>query len=164
MDSETTAYPLDKLRNLADSFSQNERPTFTPPSSADAIQAFESVLGFRLPSQLLQFLSTYDAIIAMNVHNGYWIGGLFELTRSVGRDDFPRSIMVGREPHTIIPVATDGGGNAFLLSVDDGRIWRWDHETGNTTNVANSFVAFLRQVAEDWDHAIFNDEDWEYLV
>jgi hypothetical protein len=64
-----------------------------------------------------------DAVVGMSVHNGYWLGGIERLMRSACRGDFPRNV----ENEPAIPVATDGGGNAFLLAAD-GQVWRWDHE------------------------------------
>jgi hypothetical protein len=137
---------LKHLRSLADAFAEEERPTFSPPASADSIQAFESAVGFPLPAELREFLTRCDAVVAMDVHNGYWIGGTSGLTRSVSRGDFPRRIESGGELVAVAPIATDGGGNAFLLTAHDGRVWRWDHETGTLAAVAGSFVAFLERV------------------
>lgn len=155
---------LNRLRGLADLFPEGEGPTFSPPASADAIEALESALGFPLPAELREFLAQCDAIVAMDVHNGYWIGGTAELARSVGRGDFPGSMDSGGERITVMPIATDGGGNAFLLTPADGRVWRWDHETGTPSAVADSFVGFLERVAQDWERAASGDADWEYLV
>lgn len=155
---------LNDLRNLADAFSEGERPTFRPPASTVSIQAFEATLGFPLPNELREFLSQCDAVVAMDVHNGYWLGGSAELTRSVSRGDFPRSIKVGEEFVAVAPVGTDGGGNAFLLTAGDGKVWRWDHENGSLAEVAGSFVALLMRVAEDWEQAAAGVKSWKYLV
>jgi hypothetical protein len=100
----------------------------------------------------------------MDVHNGYWIGGTTALTRSVSRGDFPRTIESGGETVSVAPIATDGGGNAFLVTAHDGQVWRWDHETGTLAAVAVSFGAFLERVARDWERAASGDANWEYLV
>ena len=155
---------LNRLRSLADLFPEGEGPTFSPPASADAIQAFESALGFPLPAELREFLAQCDAVVAMDVHNGYWIGGTAGLARSVSRGDFPGSMDSGGERITVMPIATDGGGNAFLLTPADGRVWRWDHETGTLSAIAGSFAAFLERVAQDWERGASGDADWEYLV
>ena len=98
-----------------------------------------------LPSDLRAFLTACRAVVAMSVHNGYWVGDVESLARLVGRNDFPR--LVAWEP--AVPVATDGGGNAFLLT-SSGRVWRWDHETDNMREVAASFADFLERIADDW--------------
>ena len=91
----------------------------------------------------------------MSVHNGYWLGGVGRLSLA----DFPRA--AGGEP--VAPVATDGGGNAFLLSAG-GRVWRWDHETGSVSKVAASFAGFLEQVSADWAAYVADTPGWRFLV
>jgi SMI1 / KNR4 family (SUKH-1) len=126
--------------------------------------AFEQALGLRLPDEVREFLLSCDAIVAMNVWNGYWIGGTANLTRSVLREDFPSEFLLcGRSIH-LAPIATDGGGNAFLVDMDDGGVFYWEHEEGSVSRVVDSFTAFLERVAEDWKHASMNDKDWRYLV
>jgi hypothetical protein len=63
-----------------------------------------------------------------------------------------------------MPVATAGGGNAFLMRLDDRSICKWYHETGNCTPVAADFLSFLRRVAEDWEHYLAEDWSWNYLA
>jgi cell wall assembly regulator SMI1 len=155
---------LNRLRALANLFPDGEGPTFSPPASADEIEAFESAVRLPLPAELREFLAQCDAIVAMDVHNGYWIGGTAELARSVVRGDFSGTMDSGGERITVMPIATDGGGNAFFLTQADGRVWRWDHETGTLSAVADSFVGFLERVAQDWERAASGDADWEYLV
>ncbi len=92
----------------------------------------------------------------MSVHIGYWLGGIKKLVEG---DTLPRVA----EGQAAIPVATDGGGNAFLL-VASGRVWRWDHETDNLKLVAESFGAFLERVAEDWAAYVSEKPGWRFLV
>jgi hypothetical protein len=155
---------LSRLRELAGSFPEHSRPVFVPPASPEAILAFEQALGIRLTDEVREFLLVHDAIVAMNVWNGYWIGGTAELTRSVVRGDFPSEFLLGEGHVHLSPIATDGGGNAFLIAIDNGSVCHWEHETGSVSKVADSFTAFLGRVAEDWKHAAVGDEDWHYLV
>jgi cell wall assembly regulator SMI1 len=154
---------LNRLRSLADLFPEGEGPTFSPPASADAIQAFGSALGFPLPAELREFLAQCDAVVAMDVHNGYWIGGCRVGSQREPRR-FSRKHGYRRGTHHVMPIATDRGGNAFLLTPADGRVWRWDHETGTLSAIAGSFAAFLERVAQDWERAASGDADWECLV
>ena len=62
-----------------------------------------------------------------------------------------------------MPVATDGGGNAFLVDVDTSAVWFWDHEIKADRVVAKDFVDFLRRVADERRHAAAGDEAWTYL-
>src|SRR5262249_37744503 len=141
---------LARLRELALAIPRpgcdwEERPRFEPPASPEEVAAFERAVGFPLPADLRVFLAECGAVVGMSVHNGYWVGGVERLTRSLGRGDFPPP--VSGEPAA--PVATDGSGNAFLLSAS-GRVWRRDHETGGASEVAGSFADFLERVAADW--------------
>jgi hypothetical protein len=136
-----------------------ERPSFDPPASAQSVAELERIAEFAFPADFRAFLSHTNAIVGMSVHNGYWIGGVEQLLRPEDRGEFPR--MVDAEP--VIPVATDGGGNAFLLGAG-GSVWRWDHETGKVVQVAGSFNAFLEQVTADWAAYIANTPNWRFLV
>jgi cell wall assembly regulator SMI1 len=154
---------LDRLRALADQFPERERPSFRSPASPNVIRDFERTVGAPLPRELQEFLLRCDSIVAMGIQNGYWIGGLAELTRSIMRGDFPSTLNEDNSVH-VVPVATDGGGNAFLISIDDGRVWRWDHETGENIEVAATFEGFLNRIAMDWENAAAGTEGWHYLV
>ena len=89
-------------------------------------------MGNSLPASIRAFLAEHDSIAAMDVWNGYWIGGV-SLLRSIERGDFPGSV----ESHRVMPIATDGGGNAFLMPGDsDGRVWKWSHETSEVKVLA----------------------------
>lgn len=136
-----------------------ERPRFGPPATPKQLAAFERAAGFPLPPDLRAFLSACSAVDAGSVHNGYFVGGVAKLTRSLAREDFPRN--VSTEP--VAPVATDGGGNAFLVSAAS-RVWRWDRETGSVSEVAGSFAEFLERVADDWAAYLGDAQDWQYLV
>jgi hypothetical protein len=132
-----------------------DRPRFDPPAFPEAIDVAEHAAGFRLPDDFRAFLELTSAVTGMSVHNGYWIGSLGRLSV----DDFPKS--VAGEPAT--PVGTDGGGNGFLL-LANGRVWRWDHESGGVSEVAPSFGAFLERVVSDWTAYINDVPRWDFLV
>lgn len=132
-----------------------ERPRFAPPAPHEAVAAFERVAGFTLPADFRAFLALTGEVVGMSIHNGYWLGGVERLVP----DAFPRE--VAGEPAA--PVATDGGGNAFLLSAG-GRVWRWDHETGSVSAVAPSFAGFLSRVADDWTAYVTYTPGWKFLV
>ena len=133
-----------------------EAPRFEPPSSPHDIAELERIAGFVFPNELREFLEHTESVVASSVHNGYWLGGVKELLSANG------------VPHVVdglaaIPVATDGGGNAFLLA-SSGAVWRWEHETGKTKEVAASFGIFLERVVEDWTAYIEEQPGWQFLV
>jgi hypothetical protein len=155
---------LARLRELALAIPRpgcdwEERPRFDPPASPEEVAAFERAAGFPLPADLRAFLADAGAVVGMSVHNGYWVGGVEQLVRAIVRGDFPPS--VSGEPAA--PVATDGGGNAFLLS-SSGRVWRLDHETWGVSEVAASFAGFLERVAADWSAFVADTPGWRFLV
>ncbi len=150
-----------RLRELALAFPRPEcdwedRPRFEPPASPQAIAELERSADFILPAELREFLELTESVIAMSVHNGYWLGGI---TQILNGDNVPR-VANGQ---TAIPVATDGGGNMFLLTCN-GTICRWNHETAESQQVAASFGVFVERVAEDWAAYIDERPGWRFLV
>jgi cell wall assembly regulator SMI1 len=155
---------LNRLRAISEGFPEWERPTFHPPASIEDVRELEQAIGAPLPTNIREFLLLCSAIVAMDIHNGYWIGGVRELARSVIRGDFPRTVEAVCGSMPVVPIATDGGGNASLASIEGNWIGRWDHETGKTVGVATSFVEFLNRVALDWEHSAAGTEGWRYMV
>ena len=151
---------VERLRELAHAIPRpgrewEERPHFDPPASSEDIAAFERAAGFPLPADFRAFLARTGGVVGMSVHNGYWLGGVERLAPA----DFPREVA----GESAAPVATDGGGNAFLLSAS-GRVWRWDHETGRVSQVTDSFTAFLSRVVDDWAAYVADTPSWRFLV
>lgn len=151
---------LARLRLVAHAFTESERPSFWPAATPASVERLEQAAGVRLPNDFYEFLFQADAVIAMDIQNGYWIGGTEGLALNIGRSDFPHNV----EGMKVIPVATDGGGNAFLLAVAGDHVWQWDHETGHVKEVACSFVAFLSRVADDWEQFAAGNNNWDCLV
>jgi cell wall assembly regulator SMI1 len=135
------------------------RPTFDPPATPEAVAAFEMAVGFPLPADLRAFFASTGAVVGMSIHNGYWLGGLDQLTRSAGAGGWPREVA----GELVAPIATDGGGNVFLVS-SGGRVLRWGRETGNVSEVSASFAEFLERVADDWAAYIADIPGWRFLV
>lgn len=149
-----------RLRELAHAIPRpgcewEDPPRFDPPAPPEAIAAYERAAGFPLPADFRAFLAHTGGVVGMSVHNGYWLGGVERLAVA----DTPK--VAGNE--RVAPVATDGGGNAFLLS-EAGRVLRWDHEMGSVTEVAKSFADFLERVADDWAAYVADTAGWRFLV
>lgn len=66
---------LARLRLVADQFDEWERPKFSEPSGSSAISNLERLLDVSLPEELWRFFRQHDEIVAMDVHNGYRLGG-----------------------------------------------------------------------------------------
>jgi hypothetical protein len=151
-----------RLREAAALFDDQEAPEFAPPASPAELRALAAATRVAPSDDFIQLLSLHRAIIAMEVHNGYWLGG--SASGRVALAEGPGSATFGGARLTAFPVASDGGGNLFLRPRTMSSIWRWNHETGVTHRVAKSFVEFLGLVAEDWEHAARGDQTRLYLV
>jgi len=144
---------LAKLRELALALPRpgcdwEETPTFGPPATEQSLAKLERVAGFILPAAVRTFFTLNDSIIGMSVHNG-----------SAERGDFPRTV----SSQKAIPIATDGGGNAFVLA-ENGSVWRWDHESERVVQVSSSFEVFLERVTADWAAFVAGTPDWTFLM
>jgi len=137
----------------------DEQPTFKAPKSEDLIIKLQEEAGFSFPTDLLAFFSEVDSIVGMSVHNGYWIGDVQKLSDMHSARNFPRII----NDYKAIPIATDGGGNGFLID-SSGYVWNWNHGSEQLKQVSDSFTGFLERVVEDWEAFVFSRLDWEYLV
>lgn len=160
----SVATTLTRLHELACAMPRPEcdwedRPQFGPSATLQSLDEFERIVGFALPGEFREFLLHTESIVAMSVHNGYWLGDIELLIKLVGQRSLPS--VVDGEP--TIPIATDGGGNVFLLAAI-GCVWRWDHETNRLDFVSESFSAFLERVAEDWDAYVSEKPGWHFLV
>ena len=153
-------FPLSPLRLAARTVPEAARPVFAPPASAEDIALLEAAVGNSLPTSIRAFLAEHDSVVAMDVWNGYWIGGVRTLLRAIERGDFPGRIGSRR----VLPIATDGGGNGFLMPVDsDGPVWKWLHETGEVRVVASSFQHFLDRLTDDFRMFAAGKDDWPYM-
>jgi len=152
------------LLGLSARYPREVAPRIEDPASPAEISELQAAAGQTLPALVLALFQRTRAIVAMEVRNGYAIGGPLQLARSLRRQDFPASLDVQAPSARAIPVATDGGGNAFMVALGDGSVWRWDHETGALERVARDLPDFLGRIAEDWAHDLDGDSTWNYLV
>jgi hypothetical protein len=154
---------LSRLREIAASFPRDSRPRFAKGATPARVDALESARG-PLPPAVRTFLVACDQVVAMDVWNGYWIGGTRGISRMLAREDVPKTVVLRGAKMPVCPVATDGGGNTFLVVLDGPPIiLKRNHETGELEQVADDFESFLERVAEDWRHAALEDGAWSYL-
>lgn len=155
---------VQRLVDLGHRYPPDVAPLFEGPAAPGELTDLEKALGEAIPAAFLRLLQTTRAIVAMDIHNGCWIGGPVQLARSIRRGDFPGSLRAEGRDERALPIATDGGGNAFLLVIRLGSVWRWDRGTGAVAYVSPDLTEFLARVAADWQHELEGDATWSYLV
>jgi hypothetical protein len=154
-------FPHSRIGFAGRTLPAHARPIFGAPSSADQIGVLESTIGGPLVPSLRSFFETHDSISAMDVHVGYWIGGIDTILRSLRSGDFPVTI----ESRSVFPIGSDGGGNAFLIPIDaDGPVWKWSHETGEVCKIAESFERFMDRLADDFRMFAAGKDDWAFMA
>jgi hypothetical protein len=155
---------LNRLRELAAAMPRpgcdwESRPEINSPATREKIVEFENAAGFPLPTDLRAFLHDTESVDGMSVHNGYWLGGIGALIKLIDSGTCPREA----EGQRVAPIATDGGGNVFLIA-ESSRVYKWNHEDGRVMRVAESFADFLERVAADWNAYISDTPGWQFLV
>ena len=149
---------LDKLREVAKAMPRpgcdwESRPAVSSAPDARGIGTHETFPRRPLARTTCPNTSTLcGGIRGMSVHNGYHLCGTSDIVKMNSHSDGwpPTAVSTGGGTEPVLTIALDGGGNAFLLSPRSGDVWRWNHETGKTILVADSFGGFLHRVAEDW--------------
>lgn len=99
----------------------------------------------------------------MDVFNGYALLTPDKAVAMRADPSIPQSISDDAELHACVPIGADGGGNLFLLTLPDGRVWKWRHDRRTSVPVAESFDHVLERVVADWEHFVEGDAAWEYL-
>jgi hypothetical protein len=146
-------------------------PRFDAPIAAAELAELDAQVVNALPNDLVEFYKLCGGITAMDIHNGYAVLPLEQAVQI--RRDGPTHVIADGTRHAFIPVAADGGGNLFLLQLASPFcVWRSNHErvTGPEVDesavrqVAVGFSEFLARVAEDWEHFVDGDQDWNFLI
>ena len=160
---------LIRLRELAFAIPRpgcdwEERPQFDSPPTPEFVEAASVAAGGQLPDDLLTYFQLCGRVIGMSIHNGYELCSAADLVSKKYRRAVPPTLPGPSGPMPVVPIAWDGGGNAFVLSIPKGDVWRWDHETGVTRFVAPSFSHFLERVVADWEAYVADTPGWRFLV
>ena len=176
---------LDRLRTAAervpllDSVCPLSAPRFGPGCCDGELSELDGGFKPGLPADYLEYLSLCRRIDAADVFNGYFIDSPLTIARPQRQDGVPRFLHVGggatMQEIFVISMGSDGGGNLFFMgtsAVGQGQIWKWNHETevrfdgmakDGLTLLAPDFSGFLERMAEDWEHFVAGDHDWEYF-
>jgi hypothetical protein len=132
--------------------------------------AFSKKIGYKLPSDYIEFLRRYNGGYVKNSIGTYYKNGeqRFILTSMFGLgadDDLISQLKTykNRIPKTCIPIGRDAGGNLICLNLSEdkyGYVYFWDHEEelkyeeGKITIddlyfIAGSFKEFLNSIERD---------------
>jgi hypothetical protein len=119
----------------------DERPA--PPDPTLTFASLENDLGARLPDDYKAFATTYghhgfEQYVGVPVEPRFPLGKTCLVSSIFGCNPGLRYYLVeerrkfeGRMPAHLLPLASDPGGNLFVLSVgqnDYGKVYYWDHD------------------------------------
>ena len=154
-----------------------EAAQFSPPAVRSEIDGLEKRVGVRLPRDYRAFLRECSGFSAMDIHNGYHIAPPGHVRVGGKEDGCAATILLSGSELRVLVVGSDGGGNLFLLGVGAGitKAWKWNHERPADelivadshpalSDLGSGFSDLLRRIAEDWQHFLDDDGDWEYIV
>ena len=111
------------LHETAALLGEETAPEFCRPATKSGLDSLARSSKRALSADPRAFLSLHRAIVAMDVFNGYWLGA--SKSGRLVLPSTPTAAKLTSDAEPVIPVATDGGGNAFVQSVQSGSIWRW---------------------------------------
>ena len=159
---------LSGLRNIAVTVPATDagypltEPSFLPGVPETEIDALVSVIGRALPTEYRTFLSHCGGIAAMDVWNGYALHPPDLIQRLLATGDVPLSLQGER----LLPFGGDGGGNAFVLCLASGAVWKWRHDVFSEPFVflTGSFLEFLERMAADWSRFTVGEGTWDYMA
>ena len=125
-----------------------------PPASDADLAELAAALGQPVPPEYAGFLREHNggyASVEVDTPDGAGTGYLDFL--GVGGEPFEDVLYLVRHPlhsggggtldHSVVPIATDGSGNHFCLSLDDGAVLFWDKDTALAERAFDSFDEFL---------------------
>jgi cell wall assembly regulator SMI1 len=127
------------------------------PASRASLERLAAVAG-PLPAGLVTAYTAHDGA------DGEWpaIFGAVRVPRAVlsarytwwlSTEDAAAQLELVRDlggwPSALLPFAADGAGNLLVVDLKRGAISAWDHETAETTRLADDFDAWMRDLASD---------------
>ena len=153
-----------------------EEATFEQGSSASRLEAISAIVGEALPVDYRYFLEQCAGFAGMDFHNGYVMHTPEEVVRLLAPSGAPKRVKTLDGALAVLPIASDGGGNVFLLQLRPPNVvLRWDHELGGEDAVssghpalrpvADGFASFLERIRDDWRHFLGPDPgSWNYIT
>lgn len=153
-----------------------EEATFEPGSSASRLESISATVGEALPVDYRYFLEQCAGFSGLDFHNGYVMHTPEEVIRLLARSGAPKRVQTLDGAIPVLPIASDGGGNVFLLQLKPPfLVLRWDHELGGEDAVssghqslrpaADGFASFLDRIRDDWRAFLGPDPgSWTYIT
>jgi SMI1-KNR4 cell-wall len=107
------------------------------PAAGGALEAAEESLGAPLPEDYKAFLAEHDGVrLDDNRLDG-------AESPSGGADSLFAVKDVRRLSGALVAIGEAGGGDKIALALDSGRVFQWEHETGDAAPLAPSFRAWF---------------------
>jgi cell wall assembly regulator SMI1 len=107
------------------------------PAADGALEAAEESLGAALPDDYRAFLAEHDGVrLDDNRMDG-------DHTPSGGADSLFAAKDLRRIEDGMVAIGEAGGGDKIALALDSGRVFQWEHETDDATELAPSFRAWF---------------------
>jgi hypothetical protein len=129
-----------------------------PPLPADALTAALAKVGCAGNPFLEELYGACNGFDLPNVHNGYWIDGVEQL--SMVDPEFIRSIAGPRSLAKVIVIGSTGGGDYYVVDLERSSLWYLDHEAlvangiyhddrGKAVLVADTADRFIEWIIEE---------------
>ena len=110
------------------------------PAADGALEQAEEALGTALPGDYRAFLAEHDGV---RLDDNRLEGAQ---APSGGADGLfaARELRRGPDvPNGMVAIGDAGGGDKIALALDSGKVFRWEHETGEVAELAPSFRAWF---------------------
>ena len=131
-----------------------------PSAPSGAIARLAAAAGRALPPGVISMYSAHDGaaersstvLAAVRAPSAaQWARYMWWLPveGAVERLTFLRGL--GSWPDELLPFALDAGGNLLVVDLASGRVSAWDHETAETTPLAEDLDAWFAALADDMD-------------
>lgn len=110
------------------------------PAAEGALEAAEETLGAALPDDYRGFLAEHDGVRL----DDNWLKGAKQPSGGADSLFAARDLRSGGGvPDGMVAIGEAGGGDKIALALDSGRVFQWEHETGNAAELAPSFRAWF---------------------
>lgn len=120
-------------------------------------------MGRPLPAGVIAMYQAHDGthdeesaiLAAMRAPNdAQWARYMWWLSAEDARKKLAFMRGLGNFAEELMPFALDAGGNLLVVDTRTGRVAAWDHETAETTTLANDMDAWVSALADDMENKL----------